>query len=395
MSLPLEGLRVLDLSQVYAMPGAGMYLADQGADVIKIEPPTGDLGRVVLTTAPIAGQSRAFWVLNRNKRSLCLDLQQAEGQAVLHRLVAEADVIIHTLRTGVDKKLKADYATLRAINPRLIYVGFTAWGKRGPFATHRGYDLLVQGMSGMSGRRLMPDGKPRVTGIWGIDLAASIMVPYAIMLALRQRDQTGEGQEVDCSLLSAALALQMVDLVRVDEHPEDEDAQDAVAQATYGTYLCADGKFVQIATAAEAEWRNLCRALSLEPLLDDQRFKDNAGRLANSSALEDMFKQAFARRTAEDWEAVFLEYDVSGAQVLPPDEVFDHVQPNANDLFVEIQQPGIGNTRMANIPFKLSAVQGYRYRPAPELGQHSEEILREFGYGAQDIGRLRENNVIK
>ena len=395
MSLPLDGLRVLDLTQVFAMPGAGMYLADQGADVIKIEPPTGDTGRSVFTTAPIKNESRAFWVLNRNKRSVVIDLQQPAGRALLHRMVREADVFMHTQRIVVDKKLGIDYETIRGLNPRIIYVGFTAYGKQGPLAKLRGYDLLVQGVSGMSGRRRMPDGKPRLSGIWGIDLAASMMVPYAILLALRHRDATGEGQQIDSSLLHTAVALQMVDLVRVEGYTDPPGSNDALTQATYGSYECADGQYVQVAIASDVEWRNLCRATGQERLIDDPRYKDNAGRLQNSSDLWEIFTGLFKSRTAKAWAELFVQNDAPGIHVLPPEEVFDHPQAAANDVFLDIDQPGIGRVRMSNIPFKLEKYSGHRFRPAPALGQHTDEVLLEMGMEAAEIAALRDKRVIK
>ncbi len=395
MSLPLEGIRVLDLSQVFAMPGAGMYLADQGADVIKIEQPNGDIGRWVLTMAPIKDESRAFWVLNRNKRSVVIDLQQQAGRDLMYRLVKQSDVVLHTLRLGVDKKLGMDYASVRRHNPRIIYVGFTAWGKHGPLAKLRGYDLLVQGLAGMSGRRSMPDGKPRGTGIWGIDLAASIMVPYAICLALRQRDQSGEGQEIDCSLLQSAVALQMVDMVTVRGHTEPPGATDAVTQATYLAYKCSDGLYVQIAIAANVEWGNMCRATGLEHLIEDPRFVDNPARLENSSELVGLLSEVFAKRTSLEWCERFVQYDAPGINVLPPSQVFDHPQVQANDLFIDIEQPGIGTARMVNIPFRLSGASGHNFRPSPSLGQHTDEVLREMGVTDAELATLRKKNVIK
>ncbi|MBI3992432.1 MAG: CoA transferase [Candidatus Lambdaproteobacteria bacterium] len=395
MTLPLAGLRVLDLTQVFAMPGAGMYLADQGADVIKIEPPTGDTGRSVFTMAPIKNESRAFWVLNRNKRSVVIDLQKPAGRALIHRMARDADVFIHTQRIGTDKKLGIDYETIRGINPRIIYVGFTAYGKQGPLAKLRGYDLLVQGLSGMSGRRRMPNGKPRLSGIWAIDLAASVIVPYAIVLALRHRDATGEGQQIDSSLLHTAVALQMVDLVRVQGHTDPPGSTDALAQATYGSYECADGEYVQVAIASDVEWRNLCRATGQEPLIDDPRYKDNAGRLENSDDLWGIFTDIFKSRTAKAWSEIFVQHDVPGIHVLPPQEVFEHPQALANDVFLDIDQPGIGRTRMSNIPFRFEKIGGHRFTPAPALGQHTDEVLREMGLEAAEIASLRDNGVIK
>src|SRR5579862_3902972 len=194
MPLPLEGIRIFDLSQVWAVPGCGMLLGDQGADIVKIEPPKGDEGRRTFSMSPIRGESRAFWVVNRNKRGMMLNLRKPEGLAVLRHLVRRADVLLHNFRPGVDERLGMDYAALSALNPRLVYAALSPYGLKGRLRLARGYNLLVQAASGIMGRRKLPDGKPRSSGLWAVDTSTSMLLAYAVMLALFQRERAGAGQ---------------------------------------------------------------------------------------------------------------------------------------------------------------------------------------------------------
>src|SRR3972149_8881197 len=202
MGLPLEGIKVLDLASMWAVPGAAMYLADQGADVIKVEPPQGDECRRVLTLPAIGGESRAHWMINRNKRAISIDLRSGQGREVLHRLVRAADVLLHNYRPGVPEKMGADYWTLSALNPRLIYLAFSPYGAQGPYAGARGYDLLLQAASGILGRRSLPDGTPRAAGLWAGDMATAPLLAYAVTLALIARGRSGRGQRIDGSPLA-------------------------------------------------------------------------------------------------------------------------------------------------------------------------------------------------
>ena len=217
---PLDGFKVVDLSAVWAMPGAAMYLADQGADVIKIEPPTGDIGRQLLAMPAIAGRSRAHWMLNRNKRSVALDLKQAEARAVLLRLVESCDVVMHNFRPGAAERIGCGYDQVAAVNERAVYASFTAGGAQGPKRNSRGYDLLLQARAGILSRRRSPDGEPQPAGLFAVDMGSSMLVAFAVTLALLQRERTGKGQLVEGSLLQTALALQNSDLVRLIRHDE-------------------------------------------------------------------------------------------------------------------------------------------------------------------------------
>lgn len=396
MGLPLEGIRVLDLAGMWAVPGAAMYLADQGADVVKIEPPTGDECRRVLTLPAIHGESRAHWMINRNKRGICLDLRTPQGREVLHRLVRGADVLMHNYRPGAADKLGADHATLSALNPRLIYVAFSPYGLEGPYAGARGYDLLVQAAAGILGRRSLPDGSPRAAGIWAVDMTTAPTLAYAVTLALIERERTGRGQRIDGSLLANAIALQMVELIRVPGVPDPPSMQDLGTQAIFSAYRCADGHYAQFAIVSDREWTNLCAALEREALTSDPRFATQQARQKNSDALYAAVSEAIATRSAAEWSERFLTFDVPGMAVLTPDEVFSSPQATANGLFVTVEQPGVGRAEMPNVPFRLGGESADQPppRPAPRFGEHTEAVLREAGYTPAEIGALRAAKAV-
>ena len=273
MALPLDGMTVVDLSAVWAMPGPAMYLADQGADVIKIEPPAGDIGRTLLAAPAIAGRSRAFWMLNRNKRSVVLDLKAEAARSVLHALIARADVVMHNFRPGAAERVGCGYEQVAALNERAVYVAFSAWGASGPKRDARGYDLLLQARSGILARHRSAEGAPQPAGLFAVDMASSLAVAFALTLALLQRERTGKGQLIEGSLLQTALALQKSDLVSLVGHDEPPYDGELASLATYNAYCCADGNYVQIVIITDGEWDGLVEALEL-----------NAARLGGSSA---------------------------------------------------------------------------------------------------------------
>jgi crotonobetainyl-CoA:carnitine CoA-transferase CaiB-like acyl-CoA transferase len=343
---------------------------------------------------PIRGESRAFWVVNPNKRSRVLDLRRPEGQAVLHRLAAAADVLLHNFRPGVDERLGIAYGTLRALNPRLIYVALTPYGAQGRFRLARGYDLLVQAASGILGRRKLADGKPRGAGMWAVDMSTSMILGFAVALALFQRERTGLGQRIEGSLLGSAIALQMVEMVQAREAGDDWPAADLGSQAVFGAYACSDGTFVQLAVVNDQEWANLCAALERPEWAGDARFASYAARAQHTEELARLLGEALAARPAAAWSERLLAHDAPAMAVLPPDAVFDSDPAQANGMFVEVQQPGIGRVRMPGIPFRLSEGGAARFRPAPRQGEHGDEVLREAGFSADEIQRLRAGKIV-
>ena len=392
----LSGIRVLDISQMWAAPATAMYLADHGADVIKVEPLGGDEGRRTLTQPPVAGgESRAFLALNRNKRSLALDIRHPRGREVIRDLVRRADVLIHNFRPGVAERLGYDYPALRALNERLVYAWLTAYGSEGPLAARPGYDMLLQGLAGILARRRLPDGMPVSAGVWVADLSAPMELAYGIALGLLARERTGQGQLVTTSLLHAALAMQLGDLVRVEHEMERAEAgADYSAQAMYAPYRCGDNRFLVIVVVQDEQWRRLCLAVGRPDLAEDPRYATPYGRARQSADLSRILSDIFPTRDRDAWVTALAEADVPCAPILDPDQVLDQPQAVANGMLAVTAHPDAGRTVMVSQPVRLQGCDAPDVRPAPRLGEHTEEILRELGYSPAAIQELDAQQVI-
>ena len=391
----LDGIKVVEISQVWAGPGLGMYLADQGADVVKIEPLWGDDARTVLTQPPMSnGESRAFQVVNRNKRGMALDIASDEGRAVVHRMVESSDVFIHNFRPGVEIKLGYDYDTLSRLNPGLIYAELAAYGKKGPYSQFRGYDLLFQALSGLLTKRRAPDGTPTSSGIWAADCSLPMGMAYGVALALLTRQKTGRGQKVEASLLHMALAMQSVDMVRVENESPNTGETDFSKQALYSPYRCSDGRYIILVVLNTGQFHQLCRAMELQHLMDDPHYGDNESRAQNSEDLYSLIDGIMSTRTREEWLETFRAFDVPSMPILERNEVFDHPQMTDNEMFASVDHPEVGRLDMFNVPVRLSDTPGAIKTRAPLLGEHTEEVLWELGYTDVETTELRAKGVI-
>ncbi|MBI2871640.1 MAG: CoA transferase [Chloroflexi bacterium] len=397
MGLPLEGIKVVDMAQVYFGPGAAMYLADQGAEVIKVETLEGDGTRHRGTSAKLAasGLSHAFLALNRNKRSISLDARREEGREVVHRLARWADAFIINLRPGTAKRVGLDYDTLAGLNPRLVYASVSGFGEDGPEAHLPGYDIVAQSRSGVLSTRRLPDGTPIPSVVMINDMSGCMDMAYAVVVALWQREKTGLGQKVECSLLNQGVAMQMQALVWVegDDTPLSGSKPSAVAFC----YLCADGLWINFVASENHQFRAACRVLGLEHLAEDERFGSYAGRTRNADALFSVLGDAFAKAPRDHWLPRLQEAGVPCAAVVEREDVPRDAQVVANEMFVQQDHPVAGRVTMANAPFKLSASRKEpRVRlPAPLLGQHTDEVLRGLGYTPQQVASLRQAGVVR
>ncbi len=384
MAQALEGIRVIDLCTGVAGPGSSMYLADQGADVIRVEAPSRSAA-----DDPAGDTGGGFRVLNRNKRSINLDLGKPEGKAVFSRLIEHSDVLITNIRASAAAKLGIDYPTLKARYPRLIYGSITAFGPKGPYAGYGGYDRLTQGLSGAMYRR-WEDGTPVTTGVLLSDPSVPMLMAYGVTLALWQREQTGEGQRVETSLLQAAIAMQMSHLVRFEDTgriPTDKDF------ATYGIYRCADGAYINVTALRPWQFERLCELLELDHLAQDPRVYDPERRDEFRREVYPIVEALFATRPSGEWLGLLRDIDVPAAPILEREQVFSEPQMVENNFFVRVEHPKSGPVLMFAPPVTLSAAQEPVHRASPLPGEHSSEVLSELGYGAEEIAALRARKV--
>ena len=370
----LDGVRVIELTQIMAGPFCGQVLADQGADVIKVEPPeTGDQTRRSM------GES-AFRAVNRNKRSITLDLKDRDDRVTLLRLVEDADVLLENYRPGVAKKLGADYETLRAANPRLIYASISGFGQTGPYAQRPGFDLIAQGMSGVMSVTGEPGGNPVKAGVPVSDLCAGLFCAIGILSALHARERTGEGQQIDTSLWEGAMALtvwETAELWSTGNVPQPLGSAHRLS-APYQALRTRDG-YITVGGNNDRLYGRLCTALGRFDLAQDPRFLTNADRMANRPALIAELESALSQRDTGDWVDTLLEAGVPAGPLYDVQQVVEDPHTKAREMVVEMEHPEAGTVYGLGIPVKLSATPGSVRRPAPLLGQHTEEILAELG----------------
>jgi formyl-CoA transferase len=371
----LEGLRVLELTQVMAGPFCGQVLGDMGADVVKVEPLEGD------STRQSMGAS-SFLAVNRNKRSIALNLKAEEHRAVFHRLAHHADVVLENYRPGVAAKLGAGWDELSAVNPRLIYASVSGFGQTGPYAQRPGYDLIAQGLSGVMSVTGEPDGDPVKCGIPIGDLSAGLFCAVAILSAVIARERTGEGQRIDTSLFEGALALSIwetAELWGTGNVPQAHGSAHRVT-APYQALRTADGH-ITVGGNNQKLWQKLCEAIGRPELVDDPRFATNDDRMANRSEL--VRELDLSGRTTDEWVETLIEAGVPCGPIHDYRQVFEDEHTQAREM--EVQLAGV---RMLGIPVKLSGTPGTIRRTAPQVGEHTAEVLREAGFSDAEISAL-------
>ncbi|MGH3666611.1 MAG: CaiB/BaiF CoA transferase family protein [Egibacteraceae bacterium] len=396
MILPLEDVRVLDLTQVMAGPFCSMVLADLGADVVKIEPPgTGDQARTSIGLSMKGEDTAAFLAVNRNKRSATLNLKSDEGRALFCRLAGTADVVVENFRPGVTRKLGVDYDALRKVNPRLIYASISGFGQTGPYAQRPGYDLIAQGMAGVMSVTGEPGGNPVKCGIPIGDLGAGLFCATAILSAYIGRAKTGRGQYIDTSLFEAALALSVwesAELWATGQVPQPVGSAHRFS-APYQALRTSDG-YLTIGGNNQRLWTRLCDVIDRPELADDERFATNGDRLANRPQLVRELEAALEGRTTAEWVDAFLDAGVPAGPISNYEQVFDDPHTKAREMVVEVEHPVEGTVRALGIPVKLSDTPARIRRPAPLLGQHTREVLNELGVGAAELRRLAAREAI-
>jgi crotonobetainyl-CoA:carnitine CoA-transferase CaiB-like acyl-CoA transferase len=389
--LPLEGLRVLDVSQVMAGPVCTMLLGDLGADVIKIEPPgTGDQTRGSMGFKMKGPDSMGFLNMNRNKRSVALNLKSEAGRKAFYKLVESADILVENYRPGVVRKLGIDYPTLREKNPRLIYASISGFGQTGPWADRPGFDLMAQAMSGIMSVTGHPGMPPVKAGVPVADIGCALFATYAILAAVIGRGASGEGQHIDASLFDAALAFSIWDTSEywgTGKVPGPVGTSNKMS-APYQAVRSKDGYFV-VGANNQKLWRLLCDALGRPELFDDPRFADNSGRLANREALIAELEKTFVTRTSEEWVDALLAAGIPAGRMGTYPEAFDSPHGRHRQMRIEIEHPIEGTVPNIGFPVKLSGTPQRVRRHPPLLGEHTDEVLREAGVDAAALDEMR------
>lgn len=370
---PLSGVRVLDLSAYIAGPYGCTLLADQGAEVLKVEPPGGDNLRHYPST--LAGESRAFVGVNRSKRGMVLDLKQAADLALLLKLVRESDVLVHNFRPSVPQRLGIAYAQLQALNPRLIYCAVTGFGDTGPLKDKAGYDQVLQTFSGMCDEQGRRGGPPEILYGSVVDYFASALVAGGIASALYEREKSGLGQEVRVSLLRAALTMQSARLVWADGEPRDV-SRDMRSGGITGLHPTQQGHLYLSANTPHF-WRALCEKTGLMALHDDPRYDSVKKRAEHHAEIVPRLRAALQARTALDWEQVFGEA-VPCAASRGVVDMFDHPQVQAEAMVGRFSHPGLGGYRGFTRPWVYGRTPGPAPFAAPTLGQHTDALRRQL-----------------
>jgi formyl-CoA transferase len=378
---PLAGLRVLDLSQVMAGPFCCMLLGDMGADVIKVEPPgVGDQTRKSMGFRMKGEDSPGFLALNRNKRSITLNLKSPAGQKILHRLVETADILVENARPGVSKRLAADYETLSRINPRLIYASISGFGQTGPWAQRPGFDLIAQAMSGIISATGLPGAEPIKSGIPVGDLGAGMFAVYGILSAVIGRQTNGEGQYIDTSLLDAALALSVWESTEywaTGKSPGPLGTANRMS-APYQAFAASNGKFV-VGAANQKLWLAFCDVIGWPELKANPSYANNIDRVQRRGELAKELQPVFLKRTAEEWVEAFLDAGIPAGPINDYATALDNEHVRHRQAVIEIEHPVEGRYQALGFAAKLSATPASVRRPPPLLGQHTEEILEELG----------------
>ncbi len=395
MALPLEGVKVLDFTAVMAGPYCTLMLADMGADVIKIETfPEGDGSRRF--EPKVNDESYCFAVLNRNKKSVALDMKQAQGREIFMRLAAATDIMVENYRPGVTKKLGIDYEPVKKINPGIIYASISGFGQTGPYSKKGGFDIIAQGLSGIMRMTGEPDGRPAKVGIAMNDIAAGATALYAILGAYIKKMKTGEGTYLETSLLEAGLAWTFWEFGAYFGSGEIPTANGTRHRRStpYQAYKTGDG-YVTVGANNDKLWTNFCTQVLGKPqLLEDPRFKDLPARLKNIDALQDEIETVFMTQPTSHWVPKLDAAAVPGGPVYTYDQALADPHIKARNMVTEIDHPKIGRMKNMGFPVKTNCEFTRVRMPAPWLGQHSDAVLKGLGYQDEQIAALHAQGVI-
>ena len=395
MQHALNGIRVLDITQVMAGPYCAMLLCDLGADVIKVEaPPGGDASRRMAGAR--GTESAAFNAVNRGKRGIVVDIKAAAGREIVLRLAAGADVLVENARPGVMARRGLGYDDLKAVNPGLVYASISGYGQTGPHGARGGFDLVAQGVSGIMSVTGEPGRPPVKAGIPLTDLGAGLFAVTGILAALHHRTRTGEGQHIDTSLVEAGIALSVWEATEYfssGRAPQPMGSAHRMS-APYQALACADG-YVTVGAANDRLFERLCHLLGHAEWTREPNFADDTARVANRQALAERIEAVTRTRPRAHWLALFEEHGVPCGPINTYADVFADEQIAARNMVVQTDHPTLGRLRTLGTPLKMSRTPPRPGRAAPLLGQHTDEVLREAGYTPGELAAFRAAGLIR
>ncbi|HZJ82877.1 MAG TPA: CaiB/BaiF CoA-transferase family protein [Clostridia bacterium] len=396
---PLEGIRVLDLTRVLAGPYCTMVLANLGAEIIKIERPgTGDDSR---DFGPfVNGESIYFISINRGKKSIAIDLKTKEGKELLLDLVKEVDVLAENFRPGTMEKLGLGYDVLKEANPRLIYAAMSGFGHSGPYSMRAAYDMIVQGMGGIMSITGQPGGQPTRVGTSVGDITAGLFGVIGIVSSLISREATGKGQKVDVAMLDGQVSILENAIARytaAGEIPQPLGSRHP-SITPFEAFKTKDSWAI-LAVGNDALWKKFCTAVNREDLIDDPRFATNDQRNNNHDSLKPIIDEIFIEKTTDEWLELLNTAGIPASPINSVDKLFTDPQVEARNMLVEVDQPGVGKIKIAGNPIKLSDIPAQEEipeEPAPSIGQHTEEILKDLlGLEETRVKELRDKKVVE
>ena len=391
----LSGMVVLDLTQIMAGPFCTMSLADMGADVIKVEKLNGGDDNRRMGPPFINDWSAGFLALNRNKRSLAVDLRSEVGRIMFKRLVEKADALVENFRPGVMERLGLDYESLAAIKPSLVYCSVSGFGNSGPYAKKGGFDLVAQGVSGLMSITGHPDLPPAKVGVPITDISAGLLAANGVLCAYIHALKTGHGQQVDTSLMEAGVAYTVWES---SVYFADGDIPGPLGSAhrvsaPYQALRTLDG-YLNIGAATQPTWEQLCRAIGQESLIDDYRFLMPGDRKARQDELATLLEETFSTDTTGNWLKLLEDAGVVAGPIYNMDQVYKDPQVLARQMLVDLEDPELGTIHNIGIPVKLSSTPGQIRTRAPMLGEHSAEVLMENGFSRSEVDELLELGVV-
>ncbi len=396
MQQPLTGIKVLDLSQTVAGPLCSMRLADMGAEVIKVEIPGRGDGLRHWGPPFLGGEGVYFLGLNRNKKSITLNLKSQKGKEIFFKILMESDVLIENFRPGTMERLGLEYEAIKRKNPRIIYCRISGYGQNGPYYKRGGYDLIAQGESGIMLVTGEEERPPSKVGIAVVDFGTGMNAAFGVLAALLAREKIGSGQIVDVALFDTAvywMTFQQIGAYLASKKPPKRLGTAHPVAAPYEAYKTKD-IYITIGCSADRNWKKLCKLLGKNELVNDPKFITNPKRVENSKKLTAILSKVFSTKKGDEWLQELREVGIPCGPVNTLDKVISDPQVIHRNMLVQIQHPTAGIIKVPGIPVKLSKTPGEIKTPPPKLGQHTKEILQEIGYSEEEIEEFQASNVI-